>query len=134
MKRTRPKLAMLVEDNPNDAHTTLRLFERHKLGSAVVVARDGAEAINMLFGRDAVSPAIVLLDLDLPRVSGIGVLRQIRGNERTRRLPVVVLTTSTLDEDLVSSYGLGPNTYVRKPVDLNALVEAAALHGLFWYS
>jgi CheY-like chemotaxis protein len=127
------KVVMLVEDNPSDENMTLRLFERYKLGNEVVVAHDGAEAIEMLFGRDAVSPAVVLLDLNLPRGSGIEVLRRIRATETTRLLPVVVLTSSSLDEDLVSSYGLGPNTYVRKPVDFNAFVEAMRLLGLIWF-
>jgi CheY-like chemotaxis protein len=127
------KVVMLVEDNPSDENMTLRLFERYKLGNEVVVAHDGAEAIEMLFGRDAVSPAVVLLDLNLPRGSGIEVLRRIRATESTRLLPVVVLTSSSLDEDLVSSYGLGPNTYVRKPVDFNAFVEAMRLLGLIWF-
>ena len=118
---------MLVEDNPKDATMTLGLFQRHRLGNELVHASDGAEAIEMLFGRDAVSPVVVLLDLDLPRVAGIEVLRRIRGNARTRHLPVIILTGTTLDEDYVTSYGLGPEHLHQKTGRLRCVRQSHAL-------
>jgi two-component system response regulator len=130
---------LLVEDNPSDEKLTLRAFRKGNLGNEVVVARDGQEALDYLFGRGAwsardtsESPALVLLDLNLPKVSGLEVLRQIREDPRTRLLPVVVLTSSTLDEDTLASYERGANAYVRKPVDFGEFVEAARTLGLFW--
>ena len=126
------KVVLLVEDNASDEKLTLRAFKKHNLGNEIVVARDGAEAIDRLHGGDPIHPAIVLLDLNLPKIDGLEVLRRIRSDERTRMLPVVVLTSSTQDEDLVRSYQLGANAYVRKPVDFNAFVDAARTLGLFW--
>jgi CheY-like chemotaxis protein len=126
------KVVLLVEDNPSDEKLTLRAFKKNNLSNAVVVARDGAEALVKLHGEDRVHAAVVLLDLNLPKIDGLEVLRRIRADERTRLLPVVVLTSSTQDEDLVRTYQLGANAYVRKPVDFTAFVEAARTLGLFW--
>lgn len=130
---------MLVEDNPSDEKLTVRALRTGNLGNEVVVTRDGAEALDYLFatgahaGRAASElPTLVLLDLNLPKVDGLEVLRRIRADERTRLLPVVVLTSSDQDEDVISSYSLGANAYVRKPVDFAAFIEAAKTLGLFW--
>ncbi|MCC6811439.1 MAG: response regulator [Deltaproteobacteria bacterium] len=130
---------LLVEDNPTDEKLTLRAFEKCNLANQVVVVRDGAEALDYLFatgqyaGRDtSILPAAVLLDLKLPKVDGLEVLRRIRGDENTKHLPVVVLTASKEDEDLARSYSSGANAYVRKPVDFAEFVDAAKTLGLFW--
>lgn len=133
------KVVLLVEDNASDEKLTLRALAKGNLRNEVVVARDGVEALDYLFGlgphvgRDVLDlPTLVLLDLKLPRIEGLEVLRRIRADERTRLLPIVILTSSTLDEDLVAGYSLGANAYVRKPVDFAAFVEAAKTLGLFW--
>ena len=130
---------LLVEDNPDDEALTLRAFKKHNITNEVVVAHDGAEALEYLFGtgryagRDLeVMPQLILLDLKLPKVDGLEVLGQIRADDRTRLLPVVVLTSSTEERDLVESYRLGANSYVRKPVDFTQFVEAARQLGLYW--
>ena len=130
---------LLVEDNPDDEALTLRAFKKHNITNEVVVAHDGAEALEYLFGtgryagRDiALTPQLILLDLKLPKVDGLEVLGRIRGDDRTRLLPVVVLTSSTEERDLVESYRLGANSYVRKPVDFTQFVEAARQLGLYW--
>ncbi len=130
---------LLVEDNRDDEALTLRAFKKHNITNQVVVARDGAEALEYLFGtgryagRDMeLMPQLILLDLKLPKVDGLEVLRQIRADDRTRLLPVVVLTSSTEERDLVESYRLGANSYVRKPVDFTQFVEAARQLGLYW--
>lgn len=130
---------LLVEDNPDDEALTLRAFKKHNITNEVVVARDGAEALEYLFGtgryagRDLrLMPQLILLDLKLPKVDGLEVLRKIRGDDRTRLLPVVVLTSSTEERDLVESYRLGANSYVHKPVDFTQFVEAARQLGLYW--
>jgi len=130
---------LLVEDNPDDEALTLRAFKKHNITNEVVVAHDGAEALEYLFGsgryagRDLhVMPQLILLDLKLPKVDGLEVLRQLRADDRTRLLPVVVLTSSTEERDLVESYRLGANSYVRKPVDFTQFVEAARQLGLYW--
>jgi two-component system response regulator len=130
---------LLVEDNPTDEKLTLRVLAKHKLKNPVVVARDGAEALEYLHGtgrhagRDArLLPQVVLLDLKLPKLDGLEVLRRMRADERTRLLPVVVLTSSDLDEDLIQSYELGANSYVRKPVDFVQFSEAVGRLGLYW--
>ena len=130
---------LLVEDNPDDEALTLRAFKKHNITNEVVVAHDGAEALEYLFGtgryagRDLdVTPQLILLDLKLPKVDGLEVLRQLRADDRTRLLPVVVLTSSTEERDLVESYRLGANSYVRKPVDFTQFVEAARQLGLYW--
>jgi len=123
---------VLVEDNPDDVELTRRAFRRAKICNPVVVARDGAEAIDFLLGEEAVSPAVVLLDLKLPKLSGLEVLKRLRADPRTRHTPVVVLTTSKHEQDMIQSYELGANSYVQKPVDFNEFTEAAAQLGLYW--
>jgi two-component system response regulator len=128
---------LLVEDNPDDEALTLRALAISRVGNRVVVARDGAEALAYLLGTPEAPalgqlPALVLLDLKLPKVDGLGVLQQLRAAPRTRRLPVVILTSSGEDRDLVGAYELGANSYVRKPVDFVEFVEAVQQLGLFW--
>ena len=133
------KIVLLVEDNPTDEKLTLRAFKKGNLAHDVVVAHDGAEALDYLFrtgpfaaGPVPPLPGLVLLDLKLPRIEGIEVLRRIRADERTRLLPVVVLTSSLEEEDMLRSYALGANAYVRKPVNFTDFVAAAETIGLFW--
>ena len=130
---------LLVEDNPSDVRLTQRALEQSHITNPLVVAEDGREALDYLFalgahaGRDAAElPRLVLLDLKLPRVDGLEVLRQLRANERTRRLPVVILTSSQEQQDIIAGYELGANSYVRKPVDFAQFVEAVRILGLFW--
>ncbi len=130
---------LLVEDNPDDEALTLRAFKKNNIANQVVVARDGVEALDYLFGtgshseRDTnVMPAVVLLDLKLPRVDGLEVLRRIRANDRTRLLPVVVLTTSKEQQDIYEAYSLGANSYIRKPVDFEKFIHAVGQLGLYW--
>jgi CheY-like chemotaxis protein len=130
---------LLVEDNPDDAELTLRALEKHKIANRVVHVSDGEEALDYLFargkfagnGEDAM-PQLVLLDLNLPRVSGLEVLRSMRADARTRRLPVVVLTSSNEERDLIQSYDLGANSFVRKPVDFAEFMDAAYQLGMYW--
>jgi CheY-like chemotaxis protein len=129
------KVVLLVEDNPTDEKLMLRAFGKWNLANEIAVARDGVEALEYLHGAGSESnplPALVLLDLKLPRIDGLEVLRRIRAHGRTRLLPVVVLTSSREEEDLMSSYSLGANAYVRKPVNFADFVEAAKTLGLFW--
>jgi CheY-like chemotaxis protein len=133
------KIILLVEDNADDEALTIRALKKNNIRNEVVVARDGAEALNYLLGRGAyegrdtsVLPQIVLLDLKLPKLDGLDVLRAIRGDERTKRLPVVILTSSKEDRDLLSGYELGANSYVRKPVDFTEFAEAVRQLGLYW--
>jgi two-component system, response regulator len=128
------KVILLVEDNPNDEALTLRAFKKHNIGNDVVVARDGAEAIEYLLGASAaaIKPQLVLLDLKLPKIDGLEVLRRLRADPRTKLLPVVVLTSSNEDKDMVESYSLGANSYVRKPVDFTQFVDAVRQLGLYW--
>lgn len=130
---------LLVEDNADDEALTLRSLRQNNIQNEVVVARDGVEALDFLFGtgkhadRDVrVLPQVVLLDLKLPRVDGLEVLKRIRADERTRLLPVVILTSSNEEQDLVNGYGLGANSYVRKPVDFGRFSEAVRQLGLYW--
>jgi two-component system, response regulator len=129
---------LLVEDNPHDEELTLRALQKSHVVNPVIVAHDGAEALDYLFarGKHAASPPplpqVVLLDLKLPKVDGLEVLRELRGNARTRLLPVVVLTSSKEQQDMMSSYELGANSYVRKPVDFGQFLEAARQLGLYW--
>jgi two-component system, response regulator len=131
-------IIFLVEDNPMDEELTLRAFKKNNLTNPVVVARDGAEALDYLHARGPhassppLHPRIILLDLKLPKVDGLDVLKAIRADERTKLLPVVVLTSSQEDQDLVRSYSLGANSYVRKPVDFNQFVDAIRQLGLYW--
>lgn len=135
----RGKTILLVEDNPDDVELTLRAFSKSKIGNEIVVVRDGQEALDYLFatgahaGRDASAlPEVVLLDLKLPKVDGLEVLRRLRADERTRLLPVVVLTSSGEQQDMLSSYDLGANSFVRKPVDFAEFMDAARHLGLYW--
>lgn len=135
----RNRVILLVEDNPNDVELTLRAFEKSKVSNDIVVVRDGEQAIHYLFstgphaGRDpAMMPEIVLLDIKLPKIDGLGVLRRMRADGRTRRLPVVMLTSSKEEKDVASSYDLGANSFVRKPVDFGEFVDAARHLGVYW--
>ena len=130
---------LLVEDNPDDEVLTLRAFRKNNIANEVVVARDGVEALDYLFGTGAHTgrdlsqlPQVVLLDLNLPRLGGLDVLRRIRSEPTTQILPVVVLTSSKEERDIVESYRLGANSYVHKPVDFMEFVEAARQLGLYW--
>jgi two-component system response regulator len=130
---------LLIEDNPDDEALTLRALKKNNISNHVVVARDGVEALDYLFGTGAhsgrdisVHPQVILLDLKLPKVDGLGVLRKIRGDARTKLLPVVILTSSKEERDLLEGYDLGANSYVRKPVDFIAFVEAVRQLGLYW--
>lgn len=128
-----PRSILLVEDNPDDVLLTERAFRRADVPNELRVARDGAEALEILLGSGArAAPALVLLDLKLPKVDGLEVLRRLRAEERTRRLPVVVLTSSLEERDVVESYGLGANSYIRKPVDFTQFAEAIRLLGHYW--
>jgi two-component system, response regulator len=133
-----PKTIFLVEDNPSDIDLTRRAFQRSRIANELVVAEDGREALDRLLGRGTwasagpLAPALVLLDLNLPIVSGREVLRQIRADARTRRLPVVVLTSSREEQDVAATYDLGVNSYIRKPVDFSRFVEAVEHLGLYW--
>ncbi len=131
------KVVLLVEDNPDDRDLTLRAFTRHNLGNSVDLAADGQEALDYLFapgpdGAVRTLPELVLLDLNLPRVGGLEVLKRIRADTRTRLLPVVVLTSSVEEQDLVKSYSLGANSYVRKPVSFTDFLEASHQLGMYW--
>ena len=133
------RVILLVEDNEDDEALTLRAFRKNNIMNEVVVAHDGVEALDYLFGTGAhagrdlsVQPQIVLLDLNLPRLGGLEVLKRIRSDERTKFVPVVVLTSSKEDEDLIGSYSHGANSYVRKPVDFVQFSEAVKTLGLFW--
>ena len=128
------KVILLVEDNASDEKLTLLAFKKCGVANEVVVMRDGAAAIDYLFGLgpNATLPALILLDLKLPKIDGLEVLRRIRANESTRLMPVVILSASREDEDVVSSYALGANAYVRKPVEFSEFAEAAKTLELFW--
>jgi two-component system response regulator len=126
------KPILLVEDNPDDEALTLRALKKNNISNEVIVAHDGAEAIEILYGNGHEPPAIVLLDLKLPKVDGMEVLRRVRTEPRTRLLPVVILTTSKEEQDLINGYQLGANSYVRKPVDFAQFTEAVRQLGLYW--
>ncbi len=133
------KVILLVEDNPDDELLTLRAFAKSNIANEVVVARDGVEALDYLFGTGAyagrdlrVRPQVILLDLKLPRMDGLDVLRRLRADERTMLLPVVVLTSSKEEQDIIQSYRLGANSYIRKPVDFVQFIEAVRQLGLYW--
>jgi two-component system, response regulator len=132
-----PGHILLVEDNPDDVALTLRALKSHNITNEVIVAGDGVQALEYLFGKDGGSgaeelPAVVLLDLKLPRVNGMEVLQRIRGDERTKLLPVVILTSSDEERDVIDGYSLGANSYVRKPVDFVEFTQAAKQLGLYW--
>src|SRR5207302_8962088 len=132
------KVILLVEDNADDEALTLRALKKNNIKNDVVVAHDGVEALDYLFGTGAFAgkpqsmPQLVLLDLKLPRVDGLEVLRRLRSDPRTHLLPVVILTSSKEERDLVNSYSLGANSYVRKPVDFGEFTEAIRQLGLYW--
>lgn len=130
---------LLVEDNPDDEELTLLAFEQSPVSNEVVVARDGVEALDYLFGtgmyanRDTSAlPALILLDLQLPRINGLEVLQQLRSDDRTKLIPVVIMTTSNEQQDLINSYTLGCNSYIRKPVDYDQFVTAVQQLGMYW--
>jgi CheY-like chemotaxis protein len=127
---------LLVEDNPSDVELTLHAFEKHKVANRVHVVRDGQEALDYLFGTgaqpDRVQPKVVLLDLKLPKVDGLEVLREIRSNAALRTLPVVILTSSREERDVVESYSLGVNSYIVKPIEFDKFVETVQMLGLYW--
>ena len=132
-----PGKILLVEDNPDDVALTLRALKSHNITNDVLVAQDGVQALDYLFGsggKPALEdlPAVVLLDLKLPKISGLEVLERIRGDERTHLLPVVILTSSDEEQDLITGYKLGANSYVRKPVDFVEFTQAAKQLGLYW--
>jgi CheY-like chemotaxis protein len=133
------KIILLVEDNPDDEALTMRALKKTNILNEVVVSRDGADAWDYLIGAGAyansesrVTPQLILLDLKLPKLDGLGLLRRIRSDERTKLLPVVILTSSNEEQDRVTSYDLGANSYVRKPVDFMQFIDAAVQLGLYW--
>jgi two-component system response regulator len=133
------KMILLVEDNPDDEALTLRAFRKNNMRNKLVVVRDGEEALDFLFRRGAYAarsldeiPEVILLDLKLPKIDGLEVLRQIRADPRTRLLPVVILTSSKEEQDMIEGYSEGANSYVRKPVDFNQFLEAVKQLGLYW--
>ena len=137
--RVRNPVILLVEDNPDDEELTRRAFQQSNVGTELVVARDGAAALDFLLPDNPPTgtepkalPALVLLDLNLPKVSGLDVLRRMRAEPRTKLLPIVVLTSSKAEQDIVNSYGLGANSYVRKPVDFDEFAEAVRQLGVYW--
>jgi CheY-like chemotaxis protein len=137
--RSNHKAILLVEDNPDDEALAIRALKRHHVGNEIIVARDGVEALEYLFctgkylDRDmANKPSVILLDLKLPRVDGLEVLRRVRADPRTQFLPVVVLTTSSEEGDILDSYSLGCNSYIRKPVDFLQFSEAIRQLGMYW--
>lgn len=133
------KMILLVEDNPDDEALTVRALHKNKIANNLMVVRNGVEALDFVFCTGVYSerdpkelPEVVLLDLKLPKVDGLEVLRQIRADDRTRLLPVVILTSSKEEQDLIASYSLGANSYIRKPVDFNQFVEAIHQLGMYW--
>ncbi len=133
------KLILLIEDNPDDELLMLRALKKNRIENRVVIARDGVEALNYLFStgehernNSAASLQLILLDLKLPKINGLEVLKRLRADQRTKYIPVVVLTSSTEERDMISSYDLGANSFVQKPVDFNEFVEAANQLGMYW--
>ncbi len=130
---------LLVEDNPNDVEMTLRALKKHNLANKVHVVKDGAEALDFIFTKGTYenrnandNPNLILLDLKLPKVDGLEVLRQIKSDERTKTIPIVVLTSSREEQDMSESYKLGVNSYIVKPVDFDKFLDAVGEHGLYW--
>ena len=133
------KIILLVEDNPDDVELTLRAFKQNNIYNKIIVAKDGVEALDYLFGKGMYAgrdvqdtPVVILLDLKLPKIDGMEVLKTIRQNDSTKLLPVVILTSSAQETDVINGYKLGANSYVRKPVDFKEFVEAIKSLGLFW--
>lgn len=133
------KKILLIEDNPDDEALTLRALKKNNIANEVIVARDGVEALDYLFGEGthkgrklSDQPQVILLDLKLPKVDGLEVLKRIRDHDHTRHLPVVILTTSNEERDIIASYELGANSYIRKPVDFDQFMEAVRQLGLYW--
>jgi CheY-like chemotaxis protein len=133
------KKILLVEDNPNDVDLTKRALQKSNILNELVIAEDGVEALTYFFGEDGKDgcliddlPVVVLLDLKMPRIDGLEVLRRLRADEKTKLLPVIILTSSNEQKDMISSYGLGANSFVRKPVKFNEFAEAVRLLGLYW--
>lgn len=134
----KPRRILLVDDNPRDLEMALDALEQYHLGNEVVTLRDGAEALDYLFrrgefaGRDGGDPAVILLDLKMPKVDGLEVLREVKGDARLKVIPIVVMTSSREEQDIVSSYKLGVNAYVVKPLNFHEFVDAMKLVGAFW--
>jgi two-component system, response regulator len=133
------RIILLVEDNTDDEELTLRAFKKNKIANGIVVVRDGAQALDYFFGSGSSSgrpvsamPAVILLDLKLPKVDGLEVLRRLRADARTKLLPVVILTSSKEEQDIVNGYTLGANSYIRKPVDFEKFAQAIGQLGLYW--
>ena len=126
------KLILLVEDDPDHELLTIRALKKSNIANEVRVARDGEEALNLLFSEDAILPQVILLDLKLPKIDGLEVLRRIRAGETTKFLPVVILTSSDEERDVVRSYQLGVNSYIRKPVNFSDFAEATRQLGMYW--
>ena len=133
------KIVLLVEDNPDDEALTVRALRKNHLSNEIIVARDGQEALDFMFGQGAyadrdtsVLPQVILLDLKLPKVDGLQVLEQLRANPKTRHVPIVILTSSSQEQDMIRGYDLGANSFVRKPVDFEQFLEAARQLGLYW--
>ena len=126
------KMILLVEDDPDHELLTIRALKKSNIANDVRVARDGEEAIKLLLGENAIQPQVILLDLKLPKIDGLEVLRRIRSSDATRMLPVVVLTSSDEERDVVRSYQLGVNSYIRKPVNFNDFAEATRQLGMYW--
>lgn len=139
MEKKKERIILLVEDNPDDVELTLRVFKKYSIENEVTVVHDGAEALDYLFATGAyaerdksIMPAVILLDLKLPKIDGLEVLRRIRADERTKLLPVLILTSSKDEQDMINGYKLGANSYVRKPVDFNQFSEAVRQLGMYW--
>lgn len=128
---TSPRPILLVEDNPDDEMLTIRALRKSKLTNSIKVARDGEEALKFIFAADSL-PTVILLDLKLPKIDGLDVLQKIRANQKTRLLPVVVLTSSSEESDIIESYSLGANSYVRKPVEFDQFIYTVGQLGLYW--
>lgn len=133
------KIILLVEDNPDDVELTIRAFKKNNIMNKVIIASDGVEALDYLFGTGTYAgrdlqdlPVVILLDLKLPKIDGMEVLKQIRQDERTKLIPVVILTSSSEQKDVVNGYSLGANGYIRKPVEFSKFVEAMKALGLYW--
>lgn len=139
MEELREVEILLVEDNPNDAELAIRALKKHNLANKVHIAKDGVEALDFIFGTGSYAdrdvndkPKVVFLDLKLPKIDGLDVLRKIKSDERTKTIPVVVLTSSTEERDIIESYQLGVNSYIVKPIDFDKFVDAVSELGLYW--